>query len=229
MFSDSAGRPDDSAGPMPPAFSSMVHVVRLGYRAEPRLLVASFAMTLLQALPDVLVALWLALITNGVVHHDDTLLLVGACGMAASATLIWALQVTLTRTIRRLGDRLNIMFQGYVARLQAEVATVEHHERPVYLDRIAVLRTGVFALDHLFASMFTMVGWFVRLAFVRSSSPRSTPVSSSCSPPRCPSSSWRPGVRRSRSARRSRWRPTRGSAATCSRSRRRRPPARRSE
>ena len=151
---------------MPPAFPSMVRVVRLGYRAEPRLLLASFVMTLLQALPDVLVALWLALITNGLVHHDHTRLLVGALGLAASATLMWALQVTLTRTIRRLGDRLNIMFQGYVARLQAEVATVEHHERPVYLDRIAVLRTGVFALDHLFASMFTMVGWLVRLAFV---------------------------------------------------------------
>ncbi len=156
----------DDPGPMPPAFSSMLHVVKLGYRAEPRLLVASLVMTLLQALPDVLVALWLALITNGVVHHDRTRLVVGALGLAASATLMWALQVTLTRTIRRLGDRLNIMFQGYVARLQAEVATVEHHERPVYLDRIAVLRTGVFALDHLFASMFTMVGWLVRLVFV---------------------------------------------------------------
>jgi ATP-binding cassette subfamily B protein len=157
---------DDDPGPMPPAFSSMLRVVRLGYRAEPRLLLASFAMTLLQALPDALVALWLALITDGLVHHDHTRLLVGAFGLAASATLMWALQVTLTRTIRRLGDRLNIMFQGYVARLQAEVATVEHHERPVYLDRIAVLRTGVFALDHLFGSMFTMVGWLVRLAFV---------------------------------------------------------------
>ena len=166
MFSDSGPPPDDTAGPMPPAFSSMLHVVRLGYRAEPRLLVASLAMTLLQALPDALVALWLALITNGLVHHDHTRLLVGAFGLATSATLMWALQITLTRTIRRLGDRLNIMFQGYVARLQAEVATVEHHERPVYLDRIAVLRTGVFALDHLFASMFTMVGWLVRLAFV---------------------------------------------------------------
>ncbi len=144
----------------------MIRVVRLGYRAEPRLLLASLAMTLLQALPDVLVALWLALVTNGLVHHDRTLLLVGALGLALSATMIWALQVTLTRTIRRLGDRLNIMFQGHVARLQAEVATVEHHERPVFLDRIAVLRTGVFALDHLFASMFTMVGWLVRLAFV---------------------------------------------------------------
>ena len=166
MFSDSGPPPDDTAGPMPPAFSSMLHVVRLGYRAEPRLLVASLAMTLLQALPDALVALWLALITNGLVDHDHTRLLVGAFGLATSATLMWALQITLTRTIRRLGDRLNIMFQGYVAGLQAEVATVEHHERPVYLDRIAVLRTGVFALDHLFASMFTMVGWLVRLAFV---------------------------------------------------------------
>src|SRR4051794_16821137 len=158
--------PEDNAGPMPPAFSSMLRVVRLGYHAEPRLMVASLAMTVLQALPDVLVALWLALITNGLVHHDRTRLLVGALGMAASATMIWALQVTLSRTVRRLGDRLNIMFQGHVARLQAEVATVEHHERPVFLDRIAVLRTGVFALDHLFASMFTMVGWLLRLAFV---------------------------------------------------------------
>ena len=155
-----------TAGEMPPASPSMVRVVKHGYRAEPRLLLASLAMTLLQALPDVLVALWLALITDGLVHHHETRLYVGAFGLAASATLMWALSVTLDRTIRRLGDRLNIMFQGYVARLQAEVATVEHHERPVYLDRIAVLRTGVFALDHLFRSMFTMVGWLVRLAFV---------------------------------------------------------------
>jgi len=157
---------EDDAGPLPPALPSMMRVVRLGYRAEPRLLTASLAMTLLQALPDSLVALWLALLTNGVVEHDRTRLLVGAIGLAVSATLVWALQVTLSRTVRRLGDRLNIMFQGHVARLQAEVATVEHHERPAYLDRIAVLRTGVFALDHLFASMFTMVGWLVRLAFV---------------------------------------------------------------
>ncbi len=164
--SDVVAPPEDTAGPMPPALPSMIRVVKLGYRAEPRLLVASLGMTLLQALPDVLVALWLALLTNGLVHHDHTRLVVGALGLAASATLMWALQVTLTRTVRRLGDRLNIMFQSHVARLQAEVATVEHHERPVYLDRIAVLRTGVFALDHLFASMFTMVGWLVRLAFV---------------------------------------------------------------
>jgi ATP-binding cassette, subfamily B, bacterial len=165
LFEADPGHEDDP-GPLPSALPSMLRVVKLGYRAEPRLLTASLGMTLLQALPDSLVALWLALVTNGVVHHDQSRLLIGALGLALSATSVWALQVTLSRTVRRLGDRLNIMFQGHVARLQAEVATVEHHERPSYLDRIAVLRTGVFALDHLFASMFTMVGWILRLAFV---------------------------------------------------------------
>ncbi|HET7432573.1 MAG TPA: ABC transporter ATP-binding protein [Nocardioides sp.] len=157
---------DDDAGPLPAAVPSMVRVVRHGYAAEPRLLWASLAMTALEALPDVLVGVWLALVTDGLVHQHRTHLYVGAVGLAVSATLMWTLSVTLNRTTRRLGDRLNIMFQGHVARLQAEVATVEHHERPVYLDRIAVLRTGVFALDHLFRSMFTMVGWLLRLAFV---------------------------------------------------------------
>jgi ATP-binding cassette subfamily B protein len=157
---------DDTAGAMPRGLPSMVRVVKHGYHAEPRLLWASLAMTALEALPDVLVGVWLALITDGLVHHHQTRVYAGAAGLAVSATLMWALSVTLDRTTRRLGDRLNIMFQGHVARLQAEVATVEHHERPVYLDRIAVLRTGVFALDHLFRSMFTMVGWLLRLTFV---------------------------------------------------------------
>jgi ATP-binding cassette subfamily B protein len=157
---------DDTPGEMPAAVPSMIRVVRHGYHAEPGLLWASLAMTALEALPDVLVGVWLALVTDGLVHHHETRIYVGAAGLAASATLMWALSVMLGRTTRRLGDRLNIFFQGYVAKLQAEVATVEHHERPAYLDRIAVLRTGVFALDHLFRSMFTMVGWLLRLAFV---------------------------------------------------------------
>ncbi len=165
-FDDSPGLAEHDLEPMPPALPSMQRIVRHGYRAEPRLLVASLAMTILEALPDVLVALWLALITRGLIEQDRRDLLIGALGLAASATATWALQVTLGRTKRRLGDRLNIYFQGHVAGLQARVATLEHHERPGYLDRIAVLRTGVFALDHLFSSMFTLFGWFVRLAFV---------------------------------------------------------------
>src|SRR5262245_44284362 len=124
-----AGGAEDHAGDLPAPVPSMVRVVKHGYRAEPKLLWASLAMTTLEALPDVLVGVWLALVTDGLVHHHQTRLYVGAAGLALSATLMWALSVTLDRTTRRLGDRLNIMFQGHVAKLQAEVATVEHPER----------------------------------------------------------------------------------------------------
>src|SRR5580765_3983150 len=153
--SDRFGRPADD---MPPAISSMVRVVKLGYRAEPRGLLAALALTVLQALPDVLVAVWLLLVTNGVIEHDRTKLFVGACGLALSATAIWYLSVVLSRVDRRLRDRLSITFQAHVAHLQASVSTIEHQERPDHLDRLSVLRNQIFALDHLFSSLFSTVG-----------------------------------------------------------------------
>ena len=47
---------------LPGAFTSMWRLLRLGYLHEPRLLVAAFALALLEALPDALIALWLALL-----------------------------------------------------------------------------------------------------------------------------------------------------------------------
>jgi ATP-binding cassette subfamily B protein len=51
-----------------------------------------------------------------------------------------------------------------VAHLQASVPTIEHHERPDYLDRLSMLRDQVFALDHMFMSLFSTLGWMFRLA-----------------------------------------------------------------
>ena len=84
--------------------------------------------------------------------------------------------------------------------LQASVATIEHHERPEYLDRLAVLRDQVFALDHLFMSLFS----------TRRLDRPARPSRSCCSCPsarcscscRCSRSrscsprTWRPGVER---------------------------------
>ena len=50
---------------LPPALPSMWRAIRRGYEAEPRLLVASFGMSLLAALPDALLALWLKLLADG--------------------------------------------------------------------------------------------------------------------------------------------------------------------
>ena len=47
---------------LPPGLQSMWRLVKLGYSAEPKLLVFAFAMVLFAALPDALLALWLALL-----------------------------------------------------------------------------------------------------------------------------------------------------------------------
>jgi hypothetical protein len=80
--------PDD----LPPALSSMWRLVRLGYRHEPRWLVWSFLLSLAAALPDALLALWLALLGRGVLEGDRRLLAVAATGLALSAAGTWVLR-----------------------------------------------------------------------------------------------------------------------------------------
>src|ERR1041384_4066717 len=148
---------------LPPALTSLWRSVKLGYRAEPMLLVVAFGLSLFSALPDALFALWLKLLADGVVDHHETAILVASLGLGASATASWFLKIVGQRMERRFRDRATTALEGHVAELQASVATIEHHERPEYLDRLAVLRDQVFALNHLYMSLFSTAGWILRL------------------------------------------------------------------
>ncbi|MGE5827436.1 MAG: ATP-binding cassette domain-containing protein, partial [Micromonosporaceae bacterium] len=152
-----------SADRLPPALHSMWRLCRLGYRHEPRLLLAAFLLSLLAALPDALIAVWLALLGAGVLEHDGRRLTVAALGLAVSAAATWVLRVISTRVQRRFRDKVTIALEGHVARLQASVATIAHQERPELLDRLAVLRDQVFVLDHMYMSIFSTCGWILRL------------------------------------------------------------------
>ena len=151
--------PDD----LPPALSSMWRLCKLGYRHEPGLLVASFLLSLAAALPDALLALWLALLGKGVLEGDRRLLLAAAAGLGLSSAATWVLRVVDSRVQRRFRDRVTIALEAHVARLQATVATIAHQERPEWLDRLTVLRDQVFVLDHLYMSLFSTAGWVLRL------------------------------------------------------------------
>src|SRR5450631_4912135 len=84
-------------------------------------------------------------------------------------------------------------------RLQASVATIEHHERPDYLNRLAVLRNQVFVLDHMYMSLFSTCGWILRLgitvALLMSVHPALI-LLALFAVPTVLSSTWRPAVER---------------------------------
>jgi ATP-binding cassette subfamily B protein len=86
-----------------------------------------------------------------------------------------------------------------VARLQATVATIEHHERPEYLDRLAMLRQQVFVLDHMYMSLFTTCGWILRLIVTMGLLISVDPLLGLlllCALPTVFTSGWRPAVER---------------------------------
>jgi len=184
---------------MPAALPAMWRALARGYRAEPWLLSVSFALSLLAALPDALIALWLKWLADGVQQGRRELVLGAALGLGVSAVATWFLRLVSDRTQRHFRDRLTIALESHVAELQASVATIEHHERPEYLDRLAVLRNQVFVLDHMYMSLFTTCGWVLRLgvtlALLASIHPGLS-LLAVFALPTVLTSSWRPGVER---------------------------------
>ncbi len=148
---------------LPPALSSMWRLCKLGYRHEPRLMLASFLLSQLAVLPDALLALWLMLLGTGLLGHKPGLVRAAAVGLGVSAAATWFLGTVSTRVQRRFRDKVTIALESHVARLQASVATIAHHERPEYLDRLAMLRDQIFVLDHMYLSVFATCGWLLRL------------------------------------------------------------------
>ena len=59
---------------LPPALSSMWRLCKLGYTHEPRLVVVVVTLTLLQAVPDALIALWLSLMADALLAGNTAML-----------------------------------------------------------------------------------------------------------------------------------------------------------
>src|SRR5438034_7586433 len=152
-----------STDDLPPALPAMWRALKRGYEAAPSLLSVSLGLALAAALPDALLALWFKLLADGVLGGRRGLVTTAAVGLGVSAAATWFLRVISERTQRRFRDQVTIALESHVAWLQASVATVEHHERPVYLDRLAMLRNQVFVLDHMYMSLFSTCAWILRL------------------------------------------------------------------
>jgi ATP-binding cassette subfamily B protein len=190
-----SSRSDD----LPPALTAMWRLCKIGYAHEPLLVVLVVTLTLLQAVPDALFALWLKIMADALVAGDNPVLYAMLAVIAVSVTLTWLLRVVATRQTRRFRDRVTIILETHVATLQASVGGLELQERQDYLDRLAVLRNQVFVLDHLYVSLLNAIGWIVRIAITITLLISIDPLLSLIivfAVPTVLSSTWRPAVER---------------------------------
>lgn len=184
---------------LPPSLPSMWRLCVLGYRHEPALIVASFVLALVAALPDALLALWFKLLGEGVLAANWRRVQIALVAIGLSAAATWFLQVVSTRVQRRFRDKVTIALESHVATLQASIPTIAHQERPEYLDRLSVLRNQVFMLDHMYMSLLTTLAWILRVVVTIGLLMTIHPalaLLAALALPTVLTSAWRPGVER---------------------------------
>ena len=192
-----AAAPDerDLPGPLRSLWRSM----QLAYQAEPRLLIVSFALVASSWIPDALVALWLKLLAAGVIERHGELVMGAAAGLAGSAAFAWLLRTVGGRVEMLFRERATIVVEAHVARLHASLTSIEHHERPEYLDRLQLLREQAFLLNHIYRAAMDTVGSVARLAIAVGLLISISPVLAilaAFAAPTVAVSSWRAGVER---------------------------------
>jgi ATP-binding cassette subfamily B protein len=148
---------------LPSSATALLRSLRMGYQTSPGLIIVAFTTTVAAAAPDALFAVTLAAIVSGVTTGDDGVIALAALSIGILTTGGWLLNVISDRANRRFADRAAVVVESHVARLQSSVATIEHHERPDYLDRLSVLRDHADALSMLYNQLFSTIGAMVRL------------------------------------------------------------------
>ncbi len=148
---------------IPDVLPSLWRALAFAYRAEPRLLIVSFLLVTGAWVPAALTALWLKLLADGVKTGHGGAIAAAMIGLAASTIAAWLLRIVGQRVQRLFQERATIAIEAHVVELQGSVASIEHHERPEYLDRLQILKDHAFLLNHLYGSLMSAVGAVARV------------------------------------------------------------------
>jgi ATP-binding cassette, subfamily B, bacterial len=148
---------------LPGPWASLRRAMRLGFRLEPLLLVVGGITAVAAALPDSLFAAGLAWFAAALADGDRARLFASAVALAGLAAGTWLLRLASDRANMLLSERAAVPLEAHVARLQSQITTIEHQERPDYLDTLEVLRDHGAALGQLYRAVFSVAGAVVRL------------------------------------------------------------------
>ena len=126
------------------AFSDLLRgsvlVLRASFRASPWLtLVGLLLLPGAQAL-TIVGGLWLRLLVDGVIGHHLAQTLVAAGLMALSGGAAFLAMGAGYQIRTRISELAGVEFDRQLVQITTSIPTIEHHERPEYLDRLRLLR-----------------------------------------------------------------------------------------
>ncbi|SFR04572.1 ATP-binding cassette, subfamily B [Lentzea waywayandensis] len=114
-------------------------LVAMAWRVDRRLTLAMIAEPFGNTLV-LLSGLWLAMLTNGVIQNDIRQVVIGVAALVLGAGLGWQLDLSASQWRMVLGEKVAHAFDTEIARLSAELPTLDHFERAEYQDQLEILR-----------------------------------------------------------------------------------------
>ncbi|MEV6236054.1 ABC transporter ATP-binding protein [Lentzea sp. NPDC051838] len=114
-------------------------LVATAWRTDRRLTAAMIAEPLGNTLV-LMSGLWLAMLTNGVIQNDPRQVIIGIGALVLGAGLGWQLDLSASQWRMVLGEKVAHAFDTEIARLNAELPTLDHFERAEHQDQLELLR-----------------------------------------------------------------------------------------
>ena len=105
--------------------------------------------SLLAALPDALLALWLKLLGDGVDRRRPRLVRLAALGLGVSAVATWFLRTVSTRVQRRFRDKVTIALESHVATCRRRSRRSPTRSGPSSRPPLGAARPGLRARPHV--------------------------------------------------------------------------------
>ena len=146
-------------------------ITRTAFQADRRGAVRALVLTILDGVMRAGFALWLKLITDGVVHRDLRGVIAGAVAFGTSMCVLGYVSLARVTILTRLSERTAFLVDQRVVELSASIPTLEHFERSDFLDEMAMLRTmrgyvatAVWALAGNALTLITLASTVVLLA-----------------------------------------------------------------
>jgi ATP-binding cassette, subfamily B, bacterial len=121
-------------------FRAMGRVVRTAFAADPTRALVVFIGSPILAQTQVLQALFLKMLFDGLQKNDAGSAGLAAALVAGSLVVAHASVVVMAKIRFTLQERTSLYFERELLAMVAALPGVEHHERPEYLDKLEVLR-----------------------------------------------------------------------------------------
>lgn len=117
------------------------------FRADPWRCVGVLVSSVVTSSVGVLTAVWLRAIFDGAAGHDEGAAMWAVLGMTITLAVAGVARSALTRIQFTLKEHTALYLDRRIIDLVGGISTIEHHERPTYLDQLEVLRSEACVLS----------------------------------------------------------------------------------